>query len=248
MYRTDEWEYIVWHEFCNIIEKRNNTNNMKEEMTYYDWLFKESDEEKEIYRLMDEERARYEGTEAYKEHKARIDEYLERLKVEGQKRREEAKKHKPKRVKAKHMSEKEMAEFREEGRKIKEARIDALPEPVRTMIRDYETLSDEAKKVFERETWCFRRDYDDYKDPITTEKDMKELLEILVQTTIDFINERGLTDIWSIGFGADDLQGSAKFGEWEPCTDASIHVTGLGKEKGKDGHEYTVCQEIGSYM
>ena len=77
---------------------------------------------------------------------------------------------------------------------------------------------------------------------------VKELLEILVQTTIDFINERGLTDIYSVGFGADDLQGSAKFGEWEPCTDASIHVTGLGKEKGKDGHEYSVCQNIGSYM
>ena len=77
---------------------------------------------------------------------------------------------------------------------------------------------------------------------------MKELLEILVQATIDFINERGLTDIYSVGFGADDLQGSAKFGEWEPCTDASIYVTGIGKEKSKDGHEYSVCQRIGEYM
>ena len=77
---------------------------------------------------------------------------------------------------------------------------------------------------------------------------LRVLLEILVQTTIDFINERGLTDIYSVGFGADDLQGSAKFGEWEPCTDASIHVTGIGKEKSKDGHEYSVCQRIGEYM
>lgn len=219
-----------------------------EEMTYYDWLFKESEEEKEINRQLDEERARFENTEVYKEHHAKVDELLERLKVAGKKRREEAKKHKPKRVKAKYLSEEEMAELREKNRKEKEARIDSYPEPLRTIIRDYEALPDEAKKVFNKETYFYKPDYDDYKDPITTEKDMKELLEILVQTTIDFINERGLTDIYSVGFGADDLQGSAKFGEWEPCTDASIHVTGIGKEKSKDGHEYSVCQRIGEYM
>ena len=217
-------------------------------MTYYDWLFKESDEEKEINKQLDEERARFENTEVYKEHHAKVDELLERLKVAGQKRREEAKKHKPKRVKAKHLSEEEMAELREKNRKEKEARIDSYPEPLRTVIRDYEALPDEAKKVFNKETYFYKPDYDDYKDPITTEKDMKELLEILVQTTIDFINERSLTDIYSVGFGADDLQGSAKFGEWKPCTDASIYVTGIGKEKSKDGHEYSVCQRIGEYM
>jgi hypothetical protein len=141
-----------------------------------------------------------------------------------------------------------MAELREKNRKEKEARIDSYPEPLRTIIRDYEALPDEAKKVFNKETYFYKPDYDDYKDPITTEKDMKELLEILVQTTIDFINERGLTDIYSVGFGADDLQSSAEAGEWICSTDASIHVTGMGKEKGKDGHEYTVCQHIGSYM
>lgn len=217
-------------------------------MSYYDWLFRNSDEEKEINKQLDEERARFENTEVYKEHHAKVDELLERLKVAGEKRREEAKKHKPKRVKAKHLSEEEMAELREKNRKEKEARIDSYPEPLRTVIRDYEALPDEAKKVFNKETYFYKPDYDDYKDPITTEKDMKELLEILVQTTIDFINERSLTDIYSVGFGADDLQGSAKFGEWKPCTDASIYVTGIGKEKSKDGHEYSVCQRIGEYM
>ena len=217
-------------------------------MTYYDWLFKESDEEKEIHKLLDEEWARYESSEPFKEHEANLHELLEKLRVAGQKRREEAKKHRSRRTKTKHMSEEEMDKFREDGRKAREARIEALPEPVRTLIRDYEALPDEAKKVFKDETWVYEPDYDDYKDPVTKEKDIKELLEILVQTTIDFINERGLTDIYSVGFGADDLQGSAEFGEWQSCTDASIHVTGMGKEKGKDGKEYTVCQKIGSYM
>lgn len=221
---------------------------MEKEKTYYDWLFEESDEEKEINRQLDEEMSRFKNSEAYYEHRTKVDGLLAMLKSAGEKRREEAKKHKPRRAKAKHMTEEQMAEFREKGRKVKEARIDSYPEPLRTIIRDYEALPDEAKKVFNKETYFYKPDYDDYKDPITTKKDMKELLEILVQTTIDFINERGLTDIYAVGFGADDLQGSAKFGEWEPCTDASIHVTGIGKEKGKDGHEYDVCQNIGSYM
>lgn len=222
---------------------------MEEEMSYYDWLFKESDEEKEINRQLDEERTRFENTEVYKEHHAKVDELLERLKVAGEKRREEAEKHKPKRRgKLRHLSDEEMAERKRQGQEIREQRIEALPDDLKSVIRSYEGLDDAAKKVFQRETWAYRRDYDEYKDPITTEKDMKELLEILVQTTIDFINERGLTDIFSVGFSADDLQGSAKFGEWEPCTDASISITGMGKEKSKDGHEYSVCQKIGSYM
>ena len=222
---------------------------MEEEMTYYDWLFHDSDEEKEINRQLDEERARFENTEVYKEHHAKVDELLERLKVAGEKRRKEAEKHRPKRRgKIRHLSDEEIAERKRRGQEIREQRIEALPDDLKSVIRSYEGLDDAAKKVFQQETWAYHCDYGEYKDPITTEKDMKELLEILVQTTIDFINERGLTDIYSVGFGANDLQGSAKFGEWEPCTDASIHVTGIGKEKSKDGHEYTVCQNIGSYM
>ena len=218
-------------------------------MTYYDWLFKESDEEKEIHRLIDEERARYEGTEAYKEHNAKLDEYLERLKVEGQKRRKEAEKHKLKRRgKISHLSDEEMAERKRQGQEIRERRIEALPEDLKSLIHSYEDLDDAAKKVFQQETWAYHCNYDDYKDPITKEKDMKELLEILVQTTIDFINERKLTDIDSVGFGADDLQSSAEAGEWICSTDASIHITGLGKVKSKDGREYTVTKKIGSYM
>ncbi len=222
---------------------------MEEEMTYYDWLFKESDEEKEINKELDEEMSRFENSEAYYEHRTKVDEILLKLKGAKMKRREEAKKHHQKRKgKLRRLSNEEMVERKRQGLKIREQRIEALPDDLKSVIRGYESLDDAAKKVFQQETWGWYRDYDDYKDPITTEKDMKELLEILVQTTIDFINERGLSDIYSVGFSADDLQVSAKYGEWTPATDASIHVTGLGKEKGKDGYEYTVCQRIGEYM
>lgn len=218
------------------------------EKTYYDWLFGETEEEKEIQRKLDEEDERYKATEAFKEHDARLGELLDELKVAGERRREEAKKHRPRRAKAKHLSDEEMAEFRENNRKEREARIEALPEPVRSLIRGYETLDEPAKKVFRRETWTYDPGYDDYKNPITTKKDMKELLEILVQTTIDFVNERGLTDIYSVGFGVDNVQSSADAGEWTCSTDASINVDGMGKEKGRGGREYSVIQKIGNYM
>lgn len=219
-------------------------------MTYYDWLFKESEEEKEINRKLDEERERYEATDAYKEHQAKLEGLWNDLKEAGKKRREEAKEHRPKRrgKKFSFKSDEEIAEIRRKNQEAHDRKVEAMPDDLKAVIRGYEALDETQKKVFQQTTWAYRGDYDDYKDPVTTEKDMKELLEILVQTTIDFINERGLTDIYSVGFGADDLQGSAKFGEWEPCTDASIHVTGMGKEKGKDGQEYTVCQNIGEYM
>lgn len=222
---------------------------MAEEKTYYDWLFEQSEEEKDIHRRLDEERERFENTDVYKEHYAKVDELMEELKVEGQKRREEAKKHKPKRrAKAKHMSEEELAAFKAEGRRIKEERIESYPEELKSLIKAYENLDEGAKKVFKKETYFYAPDYDDYKDPQTTKEDIRELLEILVQETIDFINERGLKDIWSVGFSADDLQTSAEYGEWTPATDASLYVSGMGKEKGKDGKEYSVIQNIGNYM
>ena len=220
-----------------------------EEKTYYDWLFGETEEEKEIREKIDLEREWFERQPAFKKHEENMRMLLDRLAEAGKCRRKEAEKHRPKRKgKIKPKTEEEMAEFRENTRKAKEARIEALPDELKGVIRAYESLDDAAKKVFQQETWAYSNEYGKYKDPKTTKKDMKELLEILVQTTIDFINERGLTDVYSVTFGADDLQGSAKYGEWEPCTDASIHVSGLGTEKGKDGREYSVIQNIGGYM
>ena len=220
-----------------------------EEKTYYDYLFEQSEEEKEISKMLDDEREWFQQQSVYKEHYERVDRLLNELKVAGEKRREEAKKHKPKRrAKAKHMSEKELAAFKAEGQRIKEERINSYPEDLKALIKAYEGLDEGAKKVFKKETYFYAPDYDDYKDPQTTEKDIKELLEILVQETIDFINERGLKDIWSVGFSADSLQESARYGEWTPATDASIYVTGMGKEIGRNGEEYDVLQNIGSYM
>jgi hypothetical protein len=70
-------------------------------------------------------------------------------------------------------------------------------------------------------------------DPIpglTTHDDIRELQDRLVQTCIDFINEKGLTDIYDVSFNADSLAESAEYGSWQPCTDSYIKVEGLGHE------------------
>ena len=219
-----------------------------EEKTYYERLFEETAEEKEINGRIEEEMSRYRNTEAYKEHTAKLDALLGELKEAGKRRRDEAKKYRPERTAPKKLTEDEMAVVREINENRREKRIASYPEPLRKAIMAYEELGDTAKKVFNRETWNGHGDVDKYENPVTTEKDIRELLQILVQDTIDFISERGLTDIYSIGFGVDELQSSAKSGEWVSDTDASINVMGLGKVKDSDGHVYAVQQEIGYYM
>lgn len=78
-------------------------------------------------------------------------------------------------------------------------------------------------------------DLDEYKDPKTTKSDIKDLHELLVQTCINFIKERNLTDIYEVNFGVDGLENDAiEFGEWTPGIDSSLSVVGLQKENDDD--------------
>ena len=66
---------------------------------------------------------------------------------------------------------------------------------------------------------------------LTKKKHIRELQRILVQTCIDFIRQKGLTDIYSVHFSADELDYSAQFGEWQSATDSYIRVNGIRLEK-----------------
>ena len=77
-----------------------------------------------------------------------------------------------------------------------------------------------------------RLDLREYQNPISTHDDACELQKRMVQLCIDFINERNLTDIDEVNFGADGLQSSAKFGEWSPSTDSSLSLVGIQEEEG----------------
>ena len=87
---------------------------------------------------------------------------------------------------------------------------------------------------------------------ITKTEHIQRLQEILVQACIDYINENKLTDIWGVHFSADDLNTSAKYGEWTPSTDSYIRVEGIRQErhKRKNGEVFEMPYRytIGEYM
>lgn len=72
---------------------------------------------------------------------------------------------------------------------------------------------------------------------VTTDEKIKDFHRYLVQKTIDYIRENGLTDIVAVRFNADDLQESAAYGEWTPATDSYLGVEGvkLTRLRRKDG-------------
>ena len=91
-----------------------------------------------------------------------------------------------------------------------------------------------------------------YENPVTTTDDIKELQERLVQTCVDFIKEKNLTDIDMVRFSVDGLEDSIEFGEWTSGMDSYIGVEGLQEDTyiGKSGKPYTfrVRKFIGEYM
>lgn len=92
-----------------------------------------------------------------------------------------------------------------------------------------------------------------YENPITTTDDIKELQQRLVQTCIDFVKEKNLTDIDAVRFNVDGLTRNAiEFGEWVAAMDSYIGVEGLQEDTytGKSGKPYTfrVRKFIGEYM
>ena len=91
-----------------------------------------------------------------------------------------------------------------------------------------------------------------YINPVTTTNDIKELQEKLVQTCIDFVKEKNLTDIDMVRFNVDGLEDSIEFGEWTPGMDSYIGVEGLQDESYLDrfgeSYSFRVRKFIGEYM
>ena len=91
-----------------------------------------------------------------------------------------------------------------------------------------------------------------YENQITTTNDIKELQQRLVQTCIDFVKEKNLTDIDAVRFNVDGLEDSIEFGEWTPGMDSYIGVEGLQDESYLDrygeSYSFRVRKFIGEYM
>lgn len=92
-----------------------------------------------------------------------------------------------------------------------------------------------------------------YENPVTTAEDIKELQQRLVQTCIDFVRTRNLTDIDAVRFNVDGLEDSIEFCEWTPSMDSYIGVEGLQEttctdKGGKPYKSHRVRKFIGEYM
>ena len=113
------------------------------------------------------------------------------------------------------------------------------------VLEEYKKLSKEDKRNFEIGLQALKpENLEPYSNPVTTEDQLSELQDILVQVCINYININGLTDIDEIIFNADSLQHSAHFGKWVPTTDSYIRA--VGYEKINDGkNNYSIRKKIG---
>ena len=113
------------------------------------------------------------------------------------------------------------------------------------VLEEYKKLSKEDKRNFEIGLQALKpENLEPYSNPVTTEDQLSELQDILVQVCINYININGLTDIDEITFSADSLQRSAHFGKWVPATDSYIRA--IGYEEINDGkNNYCVRKKIG---
>lgn len=202
----------------------------------YDKMFTRSEKEEAIWQKIEEERERFKNTVEYKEHDKKMNALFKEESDAHKKRIIEAKEYRTKRFSRKETVEtdEEKTQRLSETKKKHAEKFASYPEVLQHAIKAYEALSEDAKRVFERETWCYHNELSEMKNKQITEEQTRQLHYILVQTCIDFINEEGLKDVDAVSFSADALQESAKYNEWTSATDSFLTLEGVEKSE-EDG-------------
>lgn len=199
---------------------------------YHKIFTTESDEEINLGLEIDRENQRFEDLPSTKEHREKVRSlYEERHKIFSDRIEKAQKMRKEIRLKSK-------VNFSPSA-KPKLERSKELNEAVDTIKK----LSEADKRVVARE--CFSERIPDGKEMLDGEV-LGELHDILMQTTIEFIREKGLKNIWGVSFGADGLQESAEIGTWCPGSDSFLGVEGLEDETytTDDGEEKTIPSRV----
>jgi hypothetical protein len=128
--------------------------------------------------------------------------------------------------------------------KQKEEEFNAMPQEYKDAVNAFNKLDEGLKRKFLFSSQCGKAyaDIPNHENPKTTEKDISDLQNILVQDVIDFLNARGLQEVDTVTFHIDGLDGSLKHGQWASSTDSSIRFLGLRDD------EYRSRTFIGDYM
>ena len=212
-----------------------------ENKTYYEALFEETPKEKAINEEIDKEMESFENSPEYLAHKARINALLQKLKEVQKEHHDEVVKVYKKPERTNHVPTREIKERKEKEKS-------EYPKELTEAIESFKRLDQKQQDLFFANIRGLGLSkYRNFKNPITTKENVKQLLEILVQTTIDYINENKLTDIDTVSFSADGLQASAEAGKWVCFTDGSIRVYGLGSEEFEGKAVDGCAQLIGEY-
>lgn len=183
---------------------------------YYTVLTTRSAEETEIANLINKENERFEATKEYIEHRKKIDELIKKENEVFNRRLSQARERRPRRNKI---------EPAPAGKVEKEPDSEELTAAIEAVNK----LSFRDKRRLH--AMCFDEEIPVDEEMKVDDKIMDEFHEILVQTAIDFIKEKGLKDVWSVGFYADSLQESAEYGRWCPATDSSLTLEAIRNDK-----------------
>lgn len=110
-----------------------------------------------------------------------------------------------------------------------------LSENGKNVLEGFKALSDEEKDLFidKIRIYTIGREIPDVENKKITQEEIRDLHYFLVNSTIKYIKEHGLTEIDAVCFNADCLQESAKHGKWCSCTDSSLYLEALPDEEGR---------------
>lgn len=201
---------------------------------YYDALLTRGDEENRILGLIDEENEKFESNEFVKKHRELVMSLYEEEHKAFLERMSKVKEMNPTRrnhvIKSVSLAE-------------RKKKIEDSPE-LTDAISAVSKLSEADKKnLYFR---CLREEIPESKENRVDDDTMSELHYILVQTAIDFINEKKLSNVEAVRFSADGLRESSKYGEWTPATDSFLTLEGIVDEKfiDDDGTERTIPSRV----
>ena len=198
-------------------------------MGWIDEYLNESSKEKEIREMLDAENKAFDELPTSIAHHAAVKQLLKSWADAYMTRIREARKKHDSEAQPRKLTESEKKVNRELIAKRKEEEFNTMPQEYKDAVNAFEKLDDELKRkfIFESERGIAFGDMPKHENPKTTEKDISDLQNILVQDVIDFLNARGLEEVDTVSFHVDGLGDSLKHGRWTPGSDSSIRFEGL---------------------